>query len=79
MSGQEFQEANPDDVDKGPVMAIGDCPNCGENTLATVRVEDAEYISSCSMCDYEIRAPVKINEDGKPIVVNKEAEEIGLE
>lgn len=79
MSTEELQPADPDEVDRKAVMAIGDCPNCGDHKLATVKVEDATYISSCSMCEYEQRAPVMVNEDGKTVVPNDQVKEFGLE
>jgi len=45
-------------------MAIDECPNCGPNSLATVKVEDAVYIASCSLCDHDVRAPVIVGDDG---------------
>lgn len=63
-----FELADPEDVDKEAVMALGDCPNCGENSLATARVENAEYVVECSSCDHDKRGPVVINEEGDEIV-----------
>lgn len=60
-------------------MAIGECPNCGPHTLATVKIEDATYISSCAQCDYEQRAPVVVDGEGGPFVDGENAEETGLE
>lgn len=60
--------ADPAAVDKESVIAIGECQNCGPNALTTVKVENAEYIASCSSCDHDMRAPVVINEDGDELV-----------
>lgn len=76
---QNLQPADPDEVDREGTMAIGDCPNCGPHTLATVKVEDATYITSCAQCDYEQRAPVLVDGDGETKVDAENAEETGLE
>lgn len=72
--------ADPTDVDKEPVMALGECPNCGPRSLTTVKVEDAEYIASCGSCDHELRAPVIETEDGEHKVAfdrEEQSEEAG--
>jgi len=63
----EVELAEADEVDRDPVLSLSECPECGPNTLATVRVEDAIYIAACSSCDHEIHAPVVIK-DGKEAV-----------
>lgn len=65
----DLVRADPEEVDREAVLAVGDCPNCGENSLATARVEDAVYVAECGYdpCDHEIRAPVVI-EDGETVV-----------
>lgn len=75
----QLARADPEDVDKVPVIVMGDCPNCGPHSLATVKVSDAEYITSCSLCDYEQRCPVIIGDDGKPKVSTEHAEEVGID
>lgn len=75
----DVQRANPDDVDRESVLALGECPNCGPKTLATVKVEDAEYVTSCSQCEYEQRAPVVVGDDGEPKVDAENKTEVGLD
>lgn len=60
--------ADPEEVDKDPVMAIDECPDCGPNSLATVKVENAVYIASCASCDHEVTAPVIEDGDGGHVV-----------
>lgn len=67
ISSNEIELADADKVDREPVLSLNECPRCGPNTLATVQVEDAIYIVSCSSCDHKIRAPVVIR-DGKEVV-----------
>jgi len=59
--------ADPGEVDRDRTLALGDCPECGDNSLATATVEDAVYIASCGVCDHEIRAPVVVS-DGETVV-----------
>lgn len=73
------ETADPEEVDREPVLAIGDCPNCGPKTLATVKVEDSMYISSCSMCDFKVTAPVVEGDDGEHYVDNDQSERHGVE
>ncbi|MCL9818350.1 hypothetical protein [Natronocalculus amylovorans] len=69
--GDEIELADANEVDRDPVLSLSECPECGPNTLATVRVEDAIYIASCSSCDHEVRAPVVIK-DGTEVVAFQE-------
>ncbi len=74
------QRADPDEVDRESVMALAECPEHGENSLATAKVEDAVYVASCGMedCDTEVRAPV-VKEDGTAKVrFDLEPEEVPL-
>jgi len=76
---QELKPAEPADVDRDAVMAMGDCRNCGPHSLATFKVEDATIIVQCASCDYERREPVMENEDGEHIVDFDNIEVSGLE
>lgn len=65
---EHADRADPEEVDREPVIAIDECHECGPRSLATVKVEDAIYIASCASCDHEVRAPVVIGDDGAPMV-----------
>lgn len=70
---KSLRRADPEEVDREAVLGLGDCPNCGDNSVSTVRVEDAEYIAECLSCNHELRAPVVVDEDGNPkIAFNEE-------
>lgn len=64
---EEYERADPEEVDREEVLGLGDCPNCGPSSLVVVRVEDAEYIAECAKdsCDHEVRAPVVVDDDGE--------------
>jgi len=80
VDADRLHRADPEEVDRERVLAFGDCPDCGDNSLATARVEDAVYIASCgkSSCDHEIRAPVVVEDGDKVVKFDMEPEEVPL-
>ncbi len=74
------QRADPEEVDKESVLAMAECPEHGENSLATAKVENAVYIATCGMggCDEEVRAPVVEQDDGKVVRFDLDPEEVPL-
>lgn len=72
--------ANPEEVDREGVIALGDCPEHGKNTLATARVDKAIYIAECGRtdCDHKVKAPVVIEDGKEKVAFNLEPKEVPL-
>ncbi|MEE6210884.1 hypothetical protein U3A55_12065 [Salarchaeum sp. III] len=73
-----LERADPSEVDRDSVLALADCPNCGENSLGTARVENAVYIAACSGCDHEVRHPVIATDDGHKVRTDLVPEDVPL-
>ena len=76
----DLERADPEEVDRGAVIALGDCPDHGENSLATAKVENAVYIASCGRtdCEHEVRAPVIMVDGTAKVKFDLDPEEVPL-